>query len=138
MSKGHPDKIAAFTKTIVDECQESPDATNKIIDERFASMLSYLDDECSAFGCRCIKSVTISEARDQQGKPKGCKLLVIRATDIDGIEVIRFQEANRAAVAMANWLLSCAAGEFGWREDKKRDPSYRPTTIFDAVSSTKE
>ena len=138
MSKGHPDKIATFTTKIVNECKESPDATNSIIDERFASMLEFLYDESTAFACRVVKSVTISEARDQQGKPKGCKLLVIRATNIDGIDVVRFQEADRPAVAMVNWFLACGTGEFGWREDKKRDPANRPASIFDAVSGTKE
>ena len=138
MSKGHPDKISKFTDIIIALCQEEPQHANQIIDSNLARMLSFLDDECTAFGCRLVKSLTISEARDQQGKPKGCKLLVIRATDIDGVDVVRFQEADRPAVALANWFLSCAAGEFGWREDKKRDPSNRPATIFDAVSSTKE
>lgn len=138
MSKGHPDKIANFTQVIVNLCKDNPHETNSIIDNSLSSMLSFLDDEPECFGVRAIRSLTISEARDQQGKPKGCKLLVVRATNIEGVDVVKFQEADRMSVAMANWFLSCSSGEFGWREDKKRDPSNRPTSIFDAVGGTKE
>ena len=138
MSKGHPDKIGNFINITVNLCKDKPDATNTIIDESLAGMLSFLDDECTAFGVKAVRSVTVSEARDQQGKPKGCKLLVIRATNIDGIDVVRFQEADRPSVALANWFLQCATGEFGWREDKKRDPSNRPASIFDAVGGTSD
>lgn len=138
MSKGHPDKVADFIGITVNLCKDKPDATNTIIDESLASMLSFLDDECTAFGVRTIRSVTVSEAKDQQGKRKGVKLLVIRATNIDGVDVVRFQEADRPSVALANWFLQCAVGEFGWREDKKRDPSKRPASIFDAVGGTEE
>ncbi len=137
MSKGHPDKIASFTNIIVNLCKDKPNATNQIIDESFSSMLSFLDDECTAFGVRTVKSITVSDAKDQQGKPKGTKLLVVRAETIDGDAVVRFQEADRPAVAMANWFLSCSTGDFGWRADKPRDSTNKPASIFDAVGSDK-
>ena len=138
MSKGHPDKIAKFINIVVSLCKEKPDEANKIIDESLAPMLSFLDDECTAFGARAIKSLTISEAKDQNGKPKGTKLLVVRAQNIDGEDVVKFQEADRPSVALANWFLASSSGEFGWRLDKPRDSKDKPASIFDAVSGTKD
>jgi len=133
---GDPDGISKWFNVIINECKENPDRTVRTIKNHLADMLDFLHGNVELFGLRRLRSVTFSQSKDSQGDIKRTRLLILRGKDLEGRDVVKFAEAESMEIAIANWFTSCSAGDFGWKEDAKRDAPNRQTSFFDAVGST--